>query len=72
MVGTKQAAKRLHVSSRQVIRYVKAGILEANQFGDYPTAPWIITEESLEKFVAERENRQNLANCPDNKNKIRI
>ena len=59
MVSTKQAAKRLNVSMRQVARYVNAGLLKAKQFGDYSTAPWVISEESLERLATQREARLN-------------
>ena len=51
---TRQAAQRLGVTERQVQRYVHAGLLEARQFGDHPTAPWMITDESLEQLLALR------------------
>jgi Helix-turn-helix domain len=51
---TRQAAQRLGVTERQVQRYVHAGLLEARQFGDYVTAPWMITDESLERLIALR------------------
>ena len=51
---TRQAARRLGVTERQVQRYVHAGLLEARQFGDHPTAPWMITDESLERLIALR------------------
>jgi len=51
---THQAAQRLGVTERQVQRYVHAGLLEARQFGDHVTAPWMITDESLEQLIALR------------------
>jgi len=51
---TRQAAQRLGVTERQVQRYVHAGLLEARQFGDHATAPWMITDESLEQLIALR------------------
>ena len=51
---TRQAAQRLGVTERQVQRYVHAGLLEAQQFGDHATAPWMITDESLERLIALR------------------
>lgn len=54
MLSTRQAAQRLGVTERQVQRYVRAKLLEAQQFGDYPTAPWMISDESLERLIALR------------------
>lgn len=54
MVSTRQAAQRLGVTQRQVLRFVEAGLLAARQIDDYPNAPWLITEESLEHLVAAR------------------
>jgi hypothetical protein len=54
MVTTRQAAERLGVTQRQVRRFVVAGQLNAQQIGDYPTAPWVITEESLDYLIAAR------------------
>lgn len=51
---TRQAAQRLGVTERQVQRYVHAGLLEGRQFGDHVTAPWMITDESLERLIALR------------------
>ena len=47
---TRQGAQRLGVTERQVQRYVHAGLLEARQFGEHATAPWMITDESLERL----------------------
>jgi hypothetical protein len=55
VVSTRQAAQRLGVTERQVQRYVRAGLLEARQFGDHTTAPWMITDESLERLLMLRE-----------------
>ena len=54
MLTTRQAAERLGVTQRQVRRFVEAGQLVAQQIGDYPNAPWVITEESLERLAATR------------------
>lgn len=54
MLTTQQAAERLGVTQRQVRRFVEAGQLAAQQLGDYPNAPWVITEESLEQLIATR------------------
>lgn len=54
MITTRQAAQRLHVTERQVLRYVHAGLLTAQQLGDHPTAPWVITAASLERLLASR------------------
>jgi predicted site-specific integrase-resolvase len=54
MLTTRQAAERLGVTQRQVRRFVEAGQLVAQQIGDYPNAPWVITEESLERLIAAR------------------
>jgi hypothetical protein len=54
MVTTRQAAERLGVTQRQVRRFVVAGQLIAQQIGDYPTAPWVITEESLDCLIVAR------------------
>ena len=72
---TRQAAQRLGVTERQVQRYVHAGLLEAQQFGDHPTAPWMITDESLERLIALRaaephrfrQRSQHVAASPDSK-----
>ena len=55
MVSTRQAAQRLGVTERQVQRYVRAGLLEARQFGEHVTAPWMISDESLERLLMLRE-----------------
>lgn len=54
MLNTRQAAEQLGVTERQVLRYVHAGLLEAEQLGTSPNAPWVISDESLEKLVAQR------------------
>lgn len=54
MLSTRQAAQRLGVTQRQVLRFVEAGLLAGQQLDDYPNAPWLITEESLEQLVAAR------------------
>lgn len=54
MVSTRQAAQRLGVTQRQVLRFVETGLLVGQQLDDYPNAPWLITEESLEQLVAAR------------------
>lgn len=57
MVACPTAAERLGVTQRQVRRFVEAGQLVAQQIGDYPNAPWVITEESLERLAATRAER---------------
>ncbi|NTV64308.1 MAG: MerR family DNA-binding transcriptional regulator, partial [Oscillochloris sp.] len=42
MLTTRKAAERLGVTPRQVRRYVEAGLLDAQQLGDYSTAPLVI------------------------------
>lgn len=64
MLSTRQAAERLGVTTRQVRRYVQAGLLEAQQLGDYSTAPWVITEASLERLLATRANHAQKARPP--------
>jgi hypothetical protein len=54
MITTRQAAERLGVTQRQVRRFVDAGLLTARQIDTYPTAPWVISEESLEHLAAAR------------------
>ena len=54
MLSTRQAAERLGVTERQVQRYIHAKLLEAQQFGDHPTAPWMITDASVEQLLALR------------------
>lgn len=54
MVSTRQAAQRLGVTQRQVLRFVEAGLLAAKQIDDYPNAPWLITEESLDQLMKQR------------------
>lgn len=54
MLNTRQAAEKLGVTERQVLRYVHAGLLEAEQLGTSPNAPWVISDESLQKLVAQR------------------
>lgn len=54
MVSTRQAAQRLGVTQRQVLRFVEAGLLAARQIDDYPNAPWLIATESLEQLIAAR------------------
>lgn len=54
MLTTRKAAERLGVTQRQVRRFVETGQLVAEQIGDYPNAPWVITEESLERLVTAR------------------
>ena len=54
MLTTRQAAERFGVTQRQVRRFVEAGQLIAQQIGAYPNAPWVITEESLERLIADR------------------
>jgi hypothetical protein len=54
MISTRQAAQRLGVTQRQVLRFVEAGLLAAKQIDDYPNAPWLITDESLEQLIAAR------------------
>jgi hypothetical protein len=57
MISTRQAAQRLGVTQRQVLRFVEAGLLAAQQIDDYPNAPWLISKESLEQLVAARTER---------------
>lgn len=57
MLSTRQAAERLGVSERQVLRYVHAGMLEAEQLGTNPNAPWMIHDESLERLLAQRREQ---------------
>lgn len=54
MLSTRQAAQRLGVTQRQVLRFVGAGLLSARQIDDYPNAPWLITEESVDRLMAAR------------------
>ena len=54
MLTTRQVAERLGVTQRQVRRFVEAGQLSAQQIGDYPNAPWVITEESVARLAASR------------------
>ena len=54
MLSTRQAAERLGVTERQVQRYIHANLLEAQQFGDHPTAPWMISNTSLGRLLALR------------------
>lgn len=55
MLSTRQAAERLGVTERQVQRYIHTGLLEAQQFGDHLTAPWMITQASIERLLTLRE-----------------
>jgi hypothetical protein len=55
VLSTRQVAERLGVTERQVQRYIHAELLEAQQFGDHPTAPWMITADSVERLLALRE-----------------
>jgi excisionase family DNA binding protein len=57
VLSTRQAAERLGVSERQVLRYVHARMLEAEQLGTNPNAPWMITDESLERLLAQRREQ---------------
>ncbi|NJK82076.1 MAG: helix-turn-helix domain-containing protein [Chloroflexaceae bacterium] len=57
MLSTRQAAERLGVSERQVLRYVHAQMLEAEQLGTNPNAPWMITDESLERLLTQRRDQ---------------
>ena len=54
MISSRQAAQRLGVTQRQVLRFVELGLLTARQIDDYPNAPWLISEESLEQLIATR------------------
>lgn len=54
MLSTRQAAERLGVTERQVQRYIHASLLEAQQFGEHPTAPWMISAASVERLLALR------------------
>lgn len=54
MLTTREAAKRLGVTPRQVRRYVAEGLLAAQPLGDYSTAPLAIDEESLARLEQER------------------
>ncbi|MBC8162408.1 MAG: helix-turn-helix domain-containing protein [Roseiflexaceae bacterium] len=58
MITTRQAAQRLGVTERQVQRYVHAGQLQAQQLGNYSTAPWAIDEASLEHYIATRAQQR--------------
>jgi len=57
MLSTRQVAQRLGVSERQVLRYIHAGLLAAEQLGTAPNAPWMIHAASLEQFLAHRQPR---------------
>jgi excisionase family DNA binding protein len=57
VLSTRQAAERLGVSERQVLRYVHARLLEAEQLGTNPNAPWMITDESLERLLMQRQEQ---------------
>jgi predicted site-specific integrase-resolvase len=54
VLTTRQAAERLGVTPRQVRRFAKAGLLDAQPLGDYSTAPLVITEESVERLAQAR------------------
>lgn len=54
MLSTRQAAQRLGVTQRHVLRFVDAGLLVARQIDDYPNAPWLITEKSLVQLMEQR------------------
>ncbi|GEM_PF-2098680 len=57
MLTTRQAAEQLGVTPRQVRRYLDAGLLQGEQLGEYPTAPWAISEESVAQLREERARR---------------
>lgn len=61
MVSTRQAAAHLGVTERQVRRFIRAGLLVAQQFGDYTTAPWMITEESVAQLLVARQEARHHA-----------
>ncbi len=54
MLTTRQAAEQLGVTPRQVRRYLDAGLLQGQQLGDYSTAPWAISEESVARLQEAR------------------
>ena len=54
MVSTRQAAHRLGVTQRHVLRFVAVGLLVARHIDAYPNAPWLITEESLVQLIQAR------------------
>jgi hypothetical protein len=54
VVGTRQAAARLGLTTRQVRRLIEAGKLVATPLGEPPRATLAIDEASLERLVAER------------------
>ena len=54
MVGTRQAAARLGLTTRQVRRLIEAGKLLATPLGEPPRATLAIDEGSLEQLLAER------------------
>jgi excisionase family DNA binding protein len=57
VVGTLQAAQRLGVTRRTVIRLVHAGRLNATRTGE-GTAGFAIAADDVERLAAERKNRR--------------
>jgi Helix-turn-helix domain len=57
MLSTRQAATRLGVTQRQVLRFVEAGLLHAQQLDSYPNAPWLIDEASLDQLITARSTK---------------
>jgi len=51
LLTLKETAKYLRVSERSVLRYIKAGRLEASRIGQ-----WRIKENSLNKFLVKHLN----------------
>jgi len=51
LLTLKETAKILRVSERTIMRYLKAGKLEASKVGK-----WRIKESDLEKFLKENSN----------------
>ena len=51
-IGATNAANWAFYWREEVQRYIHAKLLEAQQFGDHPTAPWMINDASVEQLLA--------------------
>lgn len=52
-----EVEKRLSVSRSQLKRLIYDRKLRAIKLGDGPTTPWRVSEEEIQRYLAEREGK---------------
>jgi len=57
LLTLKETAKKLRLSQRSILRYLKARKLKGVKMGEGQTSPWRIPKEEIQKFLNRYSNK---------------